>query len=35
MLGEGRLKTMFNEGCCVHHEVWLGILFAGELQKGQ
>lgn len=33
MLGEKRRKTMFNEGCCAHHEVWLGVLFAGEPQK--
>lgn len=27
---------MINEGCCVHHKVWLGFFvffFAGELQK--
>lgn len=35
VLGEGRRKTMFSEGCCVYHEAWLGFSFAGELQKGQ
>lgn len=34
MLGEGKREALFNEGPCVHHEVWLGFFLLVSCKNG-